>query len=238
MFSHCEPTTEGNPEYNDRKDSISYYGSFDEKNDVYSVFQDEDITVVEYALICYKKRLPECIEDIYFYKNEEWQLVEVSKFPNGYDGYRILINFEDRIQKIKLTFKNNLADDYVFEIKYVEADKQAYYEKLQKKKKDKILANANIKFSVGADLVNIYFQPCCEEYKRTEIVLYKDGMMLAKYKVDEETFFKSIDGLAYGKYEFILKQFDSKEDIILETEKISFSLLGPRNSRGGCVRPA
>ena len=154
-------------------------------------------------------------------------MVEISKLPNGNDGYLISLNFEDRIQKIKLTFENNLADDYIFEIKYVEADKQAYYDKLQKKKKEEILANASVKFSTGADLVNIYFQPCCEEYKRTEIVLYKDNMMLAKYKVDEETFFKSISGLAFGKYEFILKQFDNKGNTVLETDKIGFSLIKP-----------
>ena len=49
-------------------------------------------------------------------------------------------------------------------------------------------------------------------------------MMLAKYKVAEEAFFKSISGLAYGKYEFILKQFNNKNECIVETNKINFSL--------------
>ena len=52
-------------------------------------------------------------------------------------------------------------------------------------------------------------------------------MMLAKYKVDEETFFKSISGLAYGNYEFILKQFDDKGNILLETDKIAFYISEP-----------
>ena len=51
--------------------------------------------------------------------------------------------------------------------------------------------------------------------------------MLAKYKVEEEMFFHSINGLAYGRYEFILKQFDNKGNILLETDKISFSLSRP-----------
>lgn len=88
--------------------------------------------------------------------------------------------------------------------------------------KAELLKVANIKVSTGADLVNIYFQPCCDSYARTEITLYKDNMMLAKYKVGEDVFFKSINGLAYGKYEFILKQFDDKGNIILESDKISF----------------
>ena len=86
---------------------------------------------------------------------------------------------------------------------------------------------ANIKVSTGADLVNIYFQPCCDSYARTEITLYKDNMMLAKYKVDEETFFKSIGGLAFGKYEFVLKQLDKVNNIILETQKTAFSISAP-----------
>ena len=57
--------------------------------------------------------------------------------------------------------------------------------------------------------------------------LYKENMLLAKYNADEETFFKSISGLAYGKYEFILKQFDDKGNIILETDKIAFSINAP-----------
>ena len=63
-----------------------------------------------------------------------------------------------------------------------------------------------------------------------KITLYKDSMMLAKYKVNEEMFFHSISGLAYGKYEFVLKQFDNKGKIILETDKIGFSLSRPNYS--------
>ena len=99
--------------------------------------------------------------------------------------------------------------------------------KKEQERKDNLLKTANIKVSTGADLVNIYFQPCCDSYARTEITLYKDNMMLAKYKVDEETFFKSIGGLAFGKYEFILKQLDKDNNIILETQKIAFSISAP-----------
>ena len=112
-------------------------------------------------------------------------------------------------------------------MKYVEADKDIYYAKKEQERKDNLLETASIKVATGVDLVNVYFQPCCDNYARTEIVLYKDDIMLAKYKVDEETFFKSISGLAYGKYEFILKQFDDKGNIILETDKISFSISPP-----------
>ena len=52
-------------------------------------------------------------------------------------------------------------------------------------------------------------------------------MLLARYKVDEETFFKSINGLAFGKYEFVLKQLDKDSNMLLETNKISFSITAP-----------
>ena len=97
-----------------------------------------------------------------------------------------------------------------------------------------MLKIANIKVSTGADLVNIYFQPCCDNYACTEIALYKENMMLAKYKVEEDVFFKSINGLAYGKYSFILKQYDKDNAIILETGHIEFTISTP-NTHG--VRP-
>lgn len=137
------------------------------------------------------------------------------------------ISFDNKIDAIKIVFKNNLADDLLFPVIYEEADKEKYYAKKEQERKDGLLKAASIKVSTGIDLVNIYFQPCCEQYARTEIVLYKDNMMLAKYKVDEETFFKSINGLAYGKYEFILKQFDDKGNVLLETDKMQFSLSSP-----------
>ena len=90
--------------------------------------------------------------------------------------------------------------------------------------KEALLAAAAIKCSTGADLVNIYFQPCNNDYARTEIVLYRDDQMLAKYKVDEECFFKAITGLAYGTYKFILKQYDKDNNIILESDKIAFTI--------------
>ena len=112
-------------------------------------------------------------------------------------------------------------------LKYVEADRQAYDAKIAEEVREQRIRTANIKVSTGADLVNIYFQPCCEDYARAEVVLFRDNMMLAKYKVEEDTFFKSIGGLAYGTYEFILKQMDSKGKAVLETDKTSFTLSRP-----------
>jgi hypothetical protein len=137
------------------------------------------------------------------------------------------ISFDNKIDAIKIVFKNNLADDLIFPAIYEEADKEKYYAKKEQERKDGLLKTAQVKSATGSNLVNIYFQPCCEEYKRTEIVLYKDDMMLAKYKINEEIFFHSIGGLAYGKYEFVLKQFDASENILIQTDKLNFTISAP-----------
>ena len=195
----------------------------DENTNSITIKQDEDINITRYILIIHgKANRYDVLSTVCVLKNQQWEQIPLSP-----KGYKIIIDFNERIEKIKLSFVNNLADDYIITINYQEADKEKYYAKKEQERKDNLFKTANIKVSTGADLVNIYFQPCCDSYARTEITLYKDNMMLAKYKVDEETFFKSIGGLAYGKYEFILKQFDNKGNIILETDKISFSLSRP-----------
>ena len=96
------------------------------------------------------------------------------------------------------------------------------------------------------DLVNIYFQPCCSDYEYTEILLYipqdyvtvggpygpvkkpSSWQMFKKCKVPAEDFYKSINGLAYGTYAYVIKQFDKKDNLLLETEYIEFSLKAPK----------
>ena len=196
----------------------------DDDADNITIIQNEDINKTKYVLYINRQRNKETVilSAVYIFKDNAWK--EVKGVENI---YKIQVDFDDRIEKIKLSFMNNLADDYIITINYQEADKEKYYAKKEQECKDNLFKTANIRVSTGDDLVNIYFQPCCDSYARTEITLYKDNMMLAKYKVDEGTFFKSISGLAYGKYEFILKQFDDKGNIILETDKTSFSLSRP-----------
>ena len=220
IFHRCNPIVE-NKLVNE---GIVQYGEFDIESDSFTLKQDEDINLLEYALVLVNKI--DIFSNIAICKNDEWTDIALT-MENNVPTYKIIVNFNDRIEKIKFEFKNQLADDYIISVCYQEADKEKYYAKKEQERKDNLLKTANIKVSTGTDLVNIYFQPCCDNYARTEIVLYKDDIMLAKYKVDEETFFKSISGLAYGKYEFILKQFDDKGNIILETDKISFSISSP-----------
>ena len=202
------------------------YQRFNTELDTLTIIQDEDITKTQYSLtICGFGTMGEgyvILEGVEILKNGKWIKLNCKNHL-----YTTIIDFNHRIEKIKFAFKNQLADDYIVDVIYQEADKDKYNEKLANERKEELLKVANIKVSTGADLVNIYFQPCCNEYARTEIALYKENMLLAKYKVDEETFFKSINGLAFGKYEFVLKQLDKDNNIILETQKIPFSINAP-----------
>ena len=217
-------------EQEEQGSSIQYLFSDETANSI-TIKQDEDINKTIYVLVLMgggSSDRYELLSNVSIYKNGTWEKIEKIYYKNKIkQAYRVVIDFNDRIEKIKLSFVNNLADDYIISVYYQEADKEKYYAKKEQERKDNLFATANIKVSTGVDLVNIYFQPCCDEYARTEIALYKENMLLAKYKVDEETFFKSIGGLAYGKYEFTLKQFDKEDNTILETEKISFSISAP-----------
>lgn len=216
------------PLINEIEGSATQYGKFDKKTDTFTLTQDEDIHIIEYALIIGGTYLLDIFTSVEVFVNGKWQKIGTSTYDNE-QVYRIVINFNNRIEKIKLSFKNSLADDYILNLKYVEADEEKYYAKQAQQKKDELLKTADIKHSTGNDLVNIYFQPCNNEYERTEIILYKDNQLLAKYKVDDGTFFKSITGLAYGTYEYVLKQFDNNGELLLETDKIKFSIHAPNH---------
>lgn len=205
-----------------QRSSIKYVYS-DMDNDAITIQQDEDITKTKYALFVRgEENHKEVLSGISVFVNKKWE--EIKKEDNT---FKIIVDFNDRIEKIKLSFVNNLADDYIFKVNYQEADKEKYFAKKEQEKKDLLLKTANIKIATGIDLVNIYFQPCCDKCFRTEIVLYKDNSMLAKYKVNEEEFFKSINGLAFGKYEIVLKQFDKNGEMLIETDRKPFSINVP-----------
>lgn len=150
---------------------------------------------------------------------KDWEEISASK-----NGYRLTADFGDRFSGMRLSFVNNIAAPIEFNVEYIESDKEQWENTLKDRYIEGLFQAANVSVATGADLVNIYFQPCSDEYAKTEIILYRDNLMLAKYRGDEEMFFKSITGLAYGNYTFILKQYDKNDKMLLETEHIEFSI--------------
>lgn len=217
------------------------YGTFDKEKDSFNIKQDEDINKTKYLLsVSFDTQYYTSLSGIFTRKNGKWSEIEHKD-----SQCRIIIDFNDRIDSIKFVFANRIAADYVLKIAYTEADKDKYYEKVAKEKKEALEKTAKIKVSTGADLVNIYFQPCCDEYDHTEIKLFvpKDYVtvgnpyvpvqkpsswsIIKKCDVPAEDFYKSINGLAYGKYAFILKQSDKNNQLLLETDYIEFSIEKP-----------
>ena len=188
------------------------------ENGVVRIKQNEDISIKEYTLA---SRYP-----FDYLCENEWR--KSSKMENR--AWQIAkFDWAVPIEKVRFLVDNEFVEALEINIEYEFADVEAYNKKQEQKRKNDLIEKASIKHSTGADLVNIYFQPCSSDYIRTEIALYRDGLMLSKYKVDEESFFKSIGGLAYGTYSFIVKQFDRNDNLLLETEHIEFTLKSPKS---------
>lgn len=129
-------------------------------------------------------------------------------------------------------------------IAYKEADKQAYFERQEVLRKENMLKHAAIKHSTGENLVNIYFQACSENYDHTEISLFipdktevirvgsphgpvnqenvLSWTLIMKATIENGIFFKSIPGLAYGRYAYLVKQFDKANNLLIETDYMEF----------------
>lgn len=189
------------------------------------VKQGEDITITNYLLNLLKETFILSVEYNY---NNEWN--EVDYVDYSYDKsiklYTIPIDFDDRITEIKITFINNIVEPIVLPIEYVEADKEAYYAKKESERKEALLKAAAVTHEVGKDLVNIFFQPCSSDYYRTEIDLYYQNRLLANYKVNQDEFFKAIDKLAYSTFFYVLRQYNTDDKVLIETDKIKFRITG------------
>lgn len=220
-------------------------------DDKITIKQDEDITVKGYILYVANKSIERVLaikasKEIVFKTEHD----ELGSSPKSGDQNRFYLplSFDDKIESIRIVFVNNLADDLVIPVELVDADKDKYYSKIEKAKHDDLLAKAQIKHSTGADLVNIYFQPCCDAYAKTEIELYlakgrfsqPSGMcvtfftpqllggtveqLIGKYKVDDGSLFKSISGLAKRVYGYKVRQLDADGKILCESDFAFFSI--------------
>ncbi len=190
---------------------------------VFIIKQNEDITITKYDL-CIKN---DAIENIFAIKNDSAFPFEVNS-----DKFIYQLDFDNKIDSVKIVFKHNIADDLIVPIEFIDADKEEYYAKKEKERIEELHRKAAISCATDVNLVNIYFQPCSEKYAKTEITLYRNEFMIAKYMIEGELYFKAISDLACGKYSFILKQFNDDGDILLETTHINFSIDLPIVSSG------
>ena len=217
-----------------KKSGALLNAGFDYDADCYKLLQEEDIFSTQYEFAI--NATPN-IESCAFLSGGKWQDAHIRG-----SNFLVVLDFEHRIEKIKLVFADNIVDDYVFSVQYIEADRELYYQKQEATLKKNRLDSAQIKHATGADLINIYFQPCCSEYDSTEILLFipKDfervggprgpidkpvsWTLIKKCNIPKEDFYKAITDLAPGTYSFIIKQYGKNGDLLMETEHIEFQI--------------
>ena len=205
--------------------------TFNPNKDEFIIVQNADIFSTVYYL--YIKHT--AIESISSSVNDT--LIDAKK--EG-DSFKIALDFDNKASEIKISFKYEIAPDYTFKIQYKDANKELYYKRKKREKenqeaerKKSLDKTVNIEAHTGNMLVNISFNPCSYDCERTVIELYRTNRLMAKYDVEKGVFFKSITGLAYGYYTFILKQYNSDQELIYESKSHSFSIHKPSDCLPG-----
>jgi|GEM_PF-1854214 len=166
------------------------------------------------------------------------------------DVYQFTLDFLIKSQNISIQFVDNLADSITLKIQYNARSKDDWDEKIKISKWKELESKAQVKVSTGNDLVNIYFQPCSDDYSKTIIELYSAygnwsehprvigrGMtfvptllsatidsLMGKFTVEEGMYFKSITGLALGAYGFRLSQYSSKGNLLFSSDYQFFAI--------------
>lgn len=182
--------------------------------------QDDDYTSKEYLFDIYTAY--PVIDKIEFEGESSHNRIE-----NKGKHVKVILSFDSKANTIVIHFANDLADPYKIELEYVEADKAAYDKRLEEEKIKQLGTIANVKVSSGDALINVRFQPVSDLFSYSKIELYCEGSLMAKYKTEEDVYFKSITGLAYGKYQVKLIQYDKNDKVIFTSDLISISLNRP-----------
>ena len=153
------------------------------------------------------------------------------------------MDYDNRIEKIKIHFSNSIVDPVEIPIVYVEADVKKYDEKVMAEHKKALEEKAKVKVTTGDSIINVTFQPINDSFSYSKVELYtitgtkvvnnkteNDYQLMAKYKAPEDVYFHSITGLAYGKYAIILVQYDNLNKEIFKSNYVLVSLNRPNYS--------
>lgn len=139
------------------------------------------------------------------------------------------IDFSQNIEKIVIYFKHNILDPLSLPVLMV-TSKQIQVEKTEEQKKlDSIVPEIKHKFSLGDNLINIKFEPIYNHVPLKVIVeLYdEDKFLMGTYAPEKGMNFLTINNLAYGKYYYIIRQFDLKDNEVQKTDFVEWSLVKP-----------
>lgn len=185
--------------------------------------QVEDINKKKYFLFVYNTNF----KNVYYTKYNN-KIAALIKSNEGLTAFGIELDFDDKISEITIEFKNDMAEPLTLSLEFVDADEEAYYDKIKQQENQGKLSKLNVSHLCGNDLVTIKFQNSCEYVSFTQILLFDDKKQpMGVFKVEDGMYYKSITDLAFGKYFYKVHQYDKNDNLIVETDYISFSLSAP-----------
>lgn len=148
-------------------------------------------------------------------------------------GAEFKINLDNKPTKVKLIPPGHVVEDIILDIKYDEMSEEEYW--AVQNSPAVLREKMGVTFRTGDDLVNVYWKHAKQnDVAMVRVDLYMgcpdNAQLMAKYKVSDEVFFKSITGLAYGEYCFKVYQFDKDDNEIVSTDFIKFELKKPQTN--------
>lgn len=160
----------------------------------------------------------------------------------GESQHDLEIDFNNKINSIKVYFNEEIVEPVDIKIEYLNADKCKYDEKLKIQQQKELTEKAKVVVKTGDCLINVNFQPVSENYSYSKVELYSydektKNQLMAKYKTAEDVYFYSISGIAYGKYTIVLIQYDKENNEIYRSDYIPVSLKEPNYSGKNVVTP-
>lgn len=148
---------------------------------------------------------------------------------NGKKYPRVEVDFDNPAKEIKFEFADDICEPLICRLKFIEVDHDIYDSKVQAE------INESIKpeHKTGVDLVNIYWNLVSDAVSESQVNLYfispTGERLIGKYK-ESETTFKSVTGLAFGRYCYEIIEFDKNGKELARTKKIQFDLNMPNYS--------
>lgn len=225
------------------KGIANIYGAvIDKDTDTLVLEQNENINLVDYCLIveAHGNNCP--IKSISFLLDNKWHDAEIIKAEyfialgaspahieriekEGCRFYAVNLCFNNRVTLIRFTYKNNMIAPYELKVNYKEASKDEYYRKISAQQRKELLQRMSLQCKTGDSLVNIFWQIAQEDVKKVRVELFLDNRQLIM-KSDEGTdvLFKSIQGLAYGRYRYRVSQLNEKDEVVVESDLLFFEL--------------
>ncbi len=205
--------------YANGKSDQMIYGKLDEPK--ISFKQLEDIHITKYTAFF----LMPSAEKVFVTLADDSEIECATSEKFGKQSFVFDLDFENRIKFIRIKIKDNIVDDIVLPVEFIEADKEKYYAKIAAEKRANLLKKASFSVATGESLINIRFQPVSDDFSYAKVELMDDSkLLLGKYKSEPDIFFVTIKDLAFGKYYLIVKQYNEKGEELVASDEMAVVL--------------